>query len=386
MATLVANNSETSISRVDLQPGINTFGRAEGNYQVIPHGSVSSRHAEMVWNDGTISVRDLGSTNGTFVEDKPVQFTNLAHGQRLRFGAVEFIVEAPELLAAPQTGALRVNVPKAVRTVETAAAPPVARTAQAAIAAVNLAALEEPSFYKSLPGAFAYPFKKSGIILLVIGALIFVVLDFLSSASSPSFNGRIRVTRFSILISVISIGYLYAFMQKVIVCSAQGDDAMPDFPDLTEWWSDILQPFLFLISVFLVSFGPGFALLIFSGDNVVLKFNAVPVLLFGAAYFPMALLAVAVSDNFAALSPHIVVPSMFRVFLPYAVTCAMLAILFTLRVAGGLAAKQIPFELLALKLLSTLVMGFVSLYLLTVNMRVLGLLFRGYRDRLGWLG
>ena len=31
-------------------------------------------------------------------------------------------------------------------------------------------------------------------------------------------------------------------------------------------------------------------------------------------------------------------------------------------------------------------MGFVSLYLLTVNMRVLGLLFRGYRDRLGWLG
>ena len=116
MATLVANNSETSISRIDLQPGINTFGRADGNHHVIPLGSVSSRHAEMVWNDGTISVRDLGSTNGTFVEDKPVQFTNLSHGQRLRFGAVEFIVEAPELLAAPPTGALRVNVPSAVRT------------------------------------------------------------------------------------------------------------------------------------------------------------------------------------------------------------------------------------------------------------------------------
>ncbi len=386
MATLVANNSETAISRLELQPGINTVGRSEGNHHVIPHGSVSSRHAEIVWNDGTISVRDLGSTNGTFVEDKPAQFTKLAHGQRLRFGAVEFMVEAPELRTAPTEGRLRVNVPSAVRTVETAAAPPLARTAQAAIAAVNLAAYEEPSFYRNLPGAFAYPFKKSGMILLVTGSIIFVVLDFLSSISSPSINGRIRVTRFSMLISVISIGYLYAFMQKVIVHSAQGDDAMPDFPDLTEWWSDILQPFLFLISVFLVSFGPGFALLIFSGDHVVLKFIGIAMLIFGAAYFPMALLAVAVSDNFVALSPHIVVPSMFRVFLPYAVTCAMLAILFTLRVTGGWAAKQIPFELLALKLLATLVMGFVSLYLLTVNMRVLGLLFRGYRDRLGWLG
>jgi hypothetical protein len=31
------------------------------------------------------------------------------------------------------------------------------------------------------------------------------------------------------------------------------------------------------------------------------------------------------------------------------------------------------------------VMGFISLYLLVVEMRVLGLLFRTYRGRLGWL-
>ena len=386
MATLVANNAETSISRIELQPGINTVGRAEGNHHVIPHGSVSNRHAEIVWNDGTISVRDLGSTNGTFVEDKPAQLTNLASGQRLRFGAVEFIVEAPELMAEQPAGPLRVNVPKTVSTVETAAAPPVARTAQAAIAAIHPTLREEPSFYRSLPGAFAYPFKKSGIIILVIGAIIFVVLDFLSSAASPSFSGRVRVTRFSLLISVISIGYLYAIMQKIIVHSAQGDDEMPDFPELTEWWSDILQPFLFLISVFLVSFGPGLVLLVFSGENVALKILAIPVLFFGAFYFPMALLAVAVSDNFVALSPHIVVPSMFRVFLPYTLAFIMIAILFVMRMAGGVAVKLIPLEMIPLKLVATLIMGFVSLYLLTVNMRVLGLLFRGYRDRLGWLG
>src|SRR3954452_12406427 len=129
MATLVANNTETPISRIDLQEGINTVGRAEGNHHVIPHGSVSSRHSEIVVNDGTISVRDLGSTNGTFVEDKSIQQDRLAHGQRLRFGAVEFLIEAPELVAAPRTGPLRVSISKAVSTVETASAPPVAHHA-----------------------------------------------------------------------------------------------------------------------------------------------------------------------------------------------------------------------------------------------------------------
>ena len=226
-----------------------------------------------------------------------------------------------------------------------------------------------------------------------MGAILFVVLDFLASVSRPSVPGGIRITRFSLLISFISllisfisIGYLYAMMQKIIVHSAQGENEMPDFPELTEWWSDIVQPFLFLIGVFLVSFGPGLALLIFSGENVVLEMLAIPMLLLGAFYFPMALLAVAVSDNFVALSPHIVVPSMFRVFLPYSVAFIMLAILFAARMAGGWAVNLIPLELIPLKILATLLMGFVSLYLLTVNMRVLGLLFLKYRARLGWLG
>ena len=36
--------------------------------------------------------------------------------------------------------------------------------------------------------------------------------------------------------------------------------------------------------------------------------------------------------------------------------------------------------------LPSVLMGFVSLYLLVVMMRVLGLLFRCHRARLGWLG
>jgi len=105
----------------------------------------------------------------------------------------------------------------------------------------------------------------------------------------------------------------------------------------------------------------------------------------GAFYLPMALLAVAVTDNFLALSPHVVVPSIIRVFLPYFITFLLLALLVTVRMAGGTAAALVTIEQAALKLTVTVVMGFVSLYLLTVEMRLLGLLFRSYRARLAWL-
>jgi hypothetical protein len=110
-----------------------------------------------------------------------------------------------------------------------------------------------------------------------------------------------------------------------------------------------------------------------------------PALAFGAFYLPMALLAVAVTDNFLGLSPHVVVPSILRTFAPYCVTFVLLVVLVTVRFAGGLAAREVPVEQLPLKILVTVVMEFFSLYLLMVEMRILGLLFRSYRDRLGWI-
>ena len=367
MVTLVANNAETAISRIELQPGINTVGRAEGNHHVIPHGSVSSRHAEIVWHDGTLSVRDLGSTNGTFVEDKPVHLSNLTHGQRLRFGVVEFVVEAPEMLAEPPAGRLRVNVPTAVKTVETAEAPPLVRTVSAAIAAVNLAAYEQPSFYQSLPGAFAYPFKRNGIILLILGAVVFLVLEFLSG--------------FSRIIFVFTTGYLFAYMQKIIAHSAQGEDELPEFPEFGEWWSDIILPFLLFAGTFVVSFAPAIVVFLVLRENPIMVIAIIPTVIFGAIYFPMALLAVAVTDNFLALSPHVVVPSMFRVFLPYLVTCLVLGVLAGVRFGSQIALAFVP-----VPFLPSIALGFISLYVLVVEMRVLGLLFRSYRNRLGWLG
>ena len=374
MATLVANNTETTISRIPLRHGINTIGRAEGNHQVIPHTSVSSRHCEIVVGDTGVSVRDLGSTNGTFIEDQQVQQSALPHGYRLRLGNVEFVLDAPETLNVPRASQLRVSV-AAVSAVQPVEAP-VGRTAAETIAALAPTLEDEPSFYRQIPGAFVYPFKKSGIWLLIIGTVVFSGLELLS-AVARTFMG--------LGISIIIVGYLFAYMQKIIAHSAQGDDEMPDFPDFGEWWSDIFLPFLLFVGAIVVCMLPTIAVLFLMTGNESMIWALIPAAAIGIFYFPMALLAVAVTDNFLALSPHVVLPSIVRVFVPYLVTFLLLALLFTVRAGGGVAAGLVPVEWLPLKIVVTLVMGFVSLYLLTVEMRLLGVLFRSYRPQLGWL-
>ncbi|HTD67344.1 MAG TPA: FHA domain-containing protein [Candidatus Limnocylindria bacterium] len=83
MATLVANNAETPVSTISLLSGINAVGRAEGNHHVIPHASISSRHCEVVLDEGKMFVRDLGSTNGTFVDDNQVAHASTDSGSDL---------------------------------------------------------------------------------------------------------------------------------------------------------------------------------------------------------------------------------------------------------------------------------------------------------------
>lgn len=379
MATLVANNGETAVSRLELQPGINTLGRAEGNHHVIPHASVSSRHCEIIVSDGTITVRDLGSTNGTFVDEKPIQQASIAHGQRLKLGRTEFVVEAPEVPAAPKTGTLRVNIVKPAGVSEMT--PPIAtgRTAAEAIAAVAPAIYEQPGFYQQLPGAFAYPFNKRGMFLLALGAVFFLVFT-LAANLALFFQLSIIGLLLQIVIFVFTYGYLFAYMQRIISASAQGEDDVPEFPDLTEFWSDIVLPFLLFTGTFVASFAPPIIIAIFMRESEMFWYALVATIVVCALYFPMALLAVAVTDNFLALSPHVVFPSIVRVFVPYIVSCLLLALL----VAFGFGVKW-AMDFVAVPLVPTVVVEFISLYLLVVEMRILGLLFRAYRDRLGWL-
>ncbi len=70
-----------------------TVGRAPSSDIVLDEQFVSSTHARLVPRGQIYVVEDLGSTNGTFVNDKPVREAQLRPDSRLRIGETVFRYE-----------------------------------------------------------------------------------------------------------------------------------------------------------------------------------------------------------------------------------------------------------------------------------------------------
>ena len=68
-----------------------TVGRSSVNGIVIHDDSVSREHAKILSKDGAVIVSDLGSSNGTFIQDAPVRApTAMQNGDILRLGNILF--------------------------------------------------------------------------------------------------------------------------------------------------------------------------------------------------------------------------------------------------------------------------------------------------------
>jgi pSer/pThr/pTyr-binding forkhead associated (FHA) protein len=85
---------------------------------VIPHDTVSSQHAEIVFREGAFYLRDLRSRNGTFVNGKQISRPEEAREvilrarDRIRFDAYEYEFKLEALAGAAQT---RLASPAAVQ-------------------------------------------------------------------------------------------------------------------------------------------------------------------------------------------------------------------------------------------------------------------------------
>jgi pSer/pThr/pTyr-binding forkhead associated (FHA) protein len=76
-----------------LLPGsIRTVGRATGADFIVDAPLVSRVHCRLtVAPDGTLEVRDLESTNGTFVNGERIEKAHLKSGDRLGVGRIELV-------------------------------------------------------------------------------------------------------------------------------------------------------------------------------------------------------------------------------------------------------------------------------------------------------
>src|SRR5215813_10969636 len=87
IAAITGKLEDTVISMND---GPVLIGRQAGATLKIANASVSRRHAIIEKEGDRFIIADLGSRNGTFVNDVPVRRRELQHGDRVRIGESQF--------------------------------------------------------------------------------------------------------------------------------------------------------------------------------------------------------------------------------------------------------------------------------------------------------
>jgi len=106
MALLRILNGSLESQEIELSPDPMTIGRASACNIRIADSGVSSRHAKIWCENGQYFLMDLGSTNGTFVNEKDVDRERLSDGDVITFGMTKasFVGDQPRPRPAPARG------------------------------------------------------------------------------------------------------------------------------------------------------------------------------------------------------------------------------------------------------------------------------------------
>ncbi len=405
MRRLIVNPGTASAWEIPLAPGVISLGRNPENDFPIEHASVSGEHCLITVTDPGVTIKDLGSANGTFIDDVPVDEMQLLPGQTIRLGDVLLRLElgpAPPAAnppaAAPATRTAfckfhrhtvaRFYCPKCERSfcgacVSLRQGRTYCRTCAVeceALAEVPISEESELSFVRQALNAFAYPFRGDGVMLLAGGTIFFLVLNvakfFLRYAIG---YGWVLL----VMLTIFGAGYLVTYLRQILLDTAAGENRMPDWPDFTDF-SSLASPFFQLVGTVVFSFGPAIALAVYAAVAAEVGpwfgWAMLAALLFGCAYFPMAFMAVAMFDSIGAVNPMLVVPSILRIPLDYLAAAVLFAIILLVRWAGQVVVPHI----LPVPILPSLLSGFLGLYFLAVEVRILGLLFWMRKADLGW--
>jgi FHA domain len=453
MPRLVVSPDSTAPWEIQLKPGPNLIGRSITNHFQIRDPSVSGTHCQILVSDGSAQIKDLGSTNGTFVNRAPVTEAPLPPGCSIRLGDVELRfysdVAAPvAALVTAEPASPGFGVPPVSETLmphqATTALPtpgtlrPLQRCrfhpamparfvcaqcghyfCEACVARRNAAGstenfcrhcgipcapvqvqfetVAERGFFQCLPGAFAYPLRGAGIIIVIVG----IVLVGLIKAGQALFRfGTIRTLIFGIILEIFAGGYLFSYLQGIVHSTEAEDRELPDLPGISNFLEDVIIPFFRFLGLTLFCFGPAIGCAIWlgvsrtpDGYSTQAYYLFLTATAFGYIYYPMAFLAVATMDSVTAANPLVVVPSMAKVPVKYLISLLPLACMSALQWLGPLLLNRLfpegwtthaMGEFLAMIGVMAL-LAFLSLYLLVVAVHLLGLIFVTTKSELGWL-
>src|SRR3974390_2818525 len=123
MAKLVILSQGLNGRTHELKGEKTTIGRVEDNSFQIAEPSVSSHHCEVLLRGNEVVIKDLNSTNGTFINDEKITESVLKPGQTLRLGQIELRLEIgapapPPAAAAPASAPASAPAPAPAKKAE----------------------------------------------------------------------------------------------------------------------------------------------------------------------------------------------------------------------------------------------------------------------------
>jgi hypothetical protein len=212
--------------------------------------------------------------------------------------------------------------------------------------------------------AFQYPRRTHGWSILIPAMAVPIV------ALVPILGG--------VAILIIA-GYLAAYYLHIIGTSTNGDEKLPDWPSMTNFAEDILWPLFQVLAVSFISVSPTILYSLFQGEYATDGIFGGLLHLMSAAYFPMACIAVVMTDSLISALPHRVLPAIKRCLPEYWLpVIALVCIKVATVLIEGLSILILP------NFLSSVVMALVAFYGLIMQARITGLTCQRFRERIEW--
>jgi hypothetical protein len=246
----------------------------------------------------------------------------------------------------------------------------------------RLQRVSSKGFFARIPGAFIYPFRGFGVVILFLAGAFFGGVDYLKTIGFLS-------GPFGWIMQAAFYGMLFLFMQNIIHTTSSDENEPLGFPDLDGLFGAAFQ----LGATVFVSFGLAIGLGIARLCEVDVPGVAImAATILGCFYFPMAFLAVAMKDSVMAANPLVVFPAIMKMPLEYLATCMLLLGVFAVRKLGDLLSLMAGATQMSTRSMTVLIVAmvvqaawaFLSIYLLCVTMRILGLLYITKKEKFGW--
>ena len=169
MSRLVILSEGSKGASHELKVDRTTIGRVEDNTFQIPDASVSSHHCEILRRGADVVVKDLDSTNGSFINGEKITESTLKPGQTLRLGQIELqLVEGEGAPVIPGAAAAPASKP----------AGPVADQTMVIQRGVSLSELEQGPVAGFDTGSNAFSKKSNQVnrYFIIGGAIIGVAI------------------------------------------------------------------------------------------------------------------------------------------------------------------------------------------------------------------